>query len=80
MRHTGYLLVTMPNVPFDSEKLPADKYIREHGFKFSSSLSWMLRYAIDFGYEEIVIYGVHLAHKTEYETQRDSFYYFYGLR
>jgi hypothetical protein len=58
--------------------LPAQELVDKHGFRFGSSLAWMIAYAVELGYEEINIHGAHMAHETEYGIQRDTLFYFVG--
>ena len=62
----------------DAQVLPAQRLVDIHGFKFGSSIAWMLAWAVELGYKEIDIHGVHMAHSTEYGIQRDTFFYFVG--
>ena len=60
--------------------LPAQKLVDKYGFRFGSSIAWMLAYAVELGeYSEIDIRGVHMAHVTEYGIQRDTFFFFCGV-
>ncbi len=76
----GSVVLMRPDADLPSAKvLPAAALIAKYGHKFASSFVWMMALAIEQGFDEISIHGVHLAHKTEYAVQRDSFFYFYGV-
>ena len=45
---------------------------------YSNSISWMIALAIYEGFEEIHVYGVDMAQKSEYAWQRSSCQYFLG--
>ena len=66
-----------PEFPL-AKVLPSQELIKIHGPKFASTFVWMIALAIGQGFTDINIHGVHLAHYTEYGSQRDSFFYFYG--
>jgi len=57
---------------------PAQVLVDLHGFRFGSSLAWMLAYSVELGYKEINVHGVHMSHETEYGIQRDTLFYFVG--
>jgi hypothetical protein len=62
-----------------SEAYPIDEIELNVGNDFSSSIAYMLAYAIYLGYEEIRLYGVILLHKTEYARQRGGAKYYFGI-
>ena len=65
---------------FKATVLPAQKLVDKYGHRFGSSAAWMMAYAIESGlYDEIDIRGIHMAHKTEYGLQRDTFFFFCGV-
>jgi hypothetical protein len=50
---------------------PASLYVERHGpYWFTSSIAWMMAYAIDEGATEIGLYGCDMAVKDEYYEQR----------
>lgn len=61
------------------EMLPHEKLIAEFGPVFSSSISWMLAYALYLGYDEIALYGVDMIADAEYGDQRDYLFYLLGV-
>lgn len=62
-----------------SEAYPADEIAEAIGDEFTSTIAYMLAYGIYLGYEQIDLYGVILAHKTEYIRQRPSVKYYIGV-
>jgi len=58
---------------------PHEVIVKEFGRYFTSSISWMLALAIYEGVDEIALYGVDMAHSSEYGHQRPSCEYFIGL-
>lgn len=72
-------VIIKPDALFpECEILPAQSLVDIHGFRFGSTLAWMIAYAVELGHKEINIHGVHLAHESEYGIQRDTFFYFVG--
>lgn len=59
--------------------LPVNRLMKHFGPIFSSTFAWMFALAISEGYKEIGCVGIHLSHHTEYQGQRDSFFYFVGV-
>jgi hypothetical protein len=59
--------------------LPWQKLASIFGWHFGSSFTWMLGMALLEGYTDISIHGVHLAHESEYGSQRDTFFWFLGM-
>lgn len=57
--------------------LPHQRLIKKFGRRFGSTLAWMLALAIDQGYKDIRIHGVHLSIPA-YIDQRDTFFWFLG--
>ena len=76
-----YKLVLAWHYPlFDfCEMLPHKKLVAEFGPVFSSSISWMLAYALFLGYDEIALYGVDMIVDAEYGDQRDYLFYLLGI-
>jgi len=62
-----------------SEAFPADDIAESVGEDYSSSIAYMLAYAIYLGYSEIRMYGVVMLHKTEYIRQRPGIKYYMGI-
>lgn len=59
--------------------LDAEALLKKFGMKFTSSVSWMMAYAIQQQkYDTIEFFGLNMDHDSEYGRQRDSFFYFYG--
>jgi len=69
-------VVTMRGV-LGTKQLPWERLLTKFGRKFGSSLAWMLALAIDQGYTDIRIHGVHLSIPA-YIDQRDTFFWFWG--
>lgn len=56
---------------------PKDRLVSEFGpYWFTSSISWMMAYAIDQGAEEIALYGVDMSHSSEYALQKPGCIWF----
>ena len=62
-----------------SVSYPLDTIIQNFGPYLTNSISYMIALAILEGFEEIGIYGVDMAHDTEYGSQRPSCEYFVGI-
>lgn len=62
-----------------SEAFPADEIADQLGEDYSSTIAYMMAYAIWLGYEEIRLYGVVLLHKDEYMRQRPGIKYYLGV-
>jgi len=45
----------------------------------TTTMVWMLLFALEEGYTDISIYGVHMAHETEYAYQRSSMSWVLGI-
>lgn len=58
---------------------PTDAITKEFGHYFTNTISYMLALAIYEGVDEIGIWGVDMAHGTEYAAQRPSCEYFIGI-
>lgn len=65
----------MPN----TVEFPFDDIRAKYGDFFTSSIAWMLVYALDLGYDEIHIYGVDMAAEDEYSHQRPCLAYWIGV-
>jgi hypothetical protein len=64
-----------PNATIFPHKEITDKFTPY----FTNSISWMIAYAITLGCEKLGLYGVHMAHSSEYGQQRPSCEYYIGL-
>jgi hypothetical protein len=73
-----YLVEKHKNIP-QSIVFPFMKLVEKYGDYFNNTISWLIAFAIDEGFEEIHIYGVDMAQNTEYGGQRPSCEYFIGL-
>lgn len=62
-----------------SVRMPIESWVESYGNYFYSTISYMLAYALDGKYEEIGIWGVDLAHDSEYEYQKPSAEYLLGI-
>jgi hypothetical protein len=58
--------------------VPVESLVAKYGPRFASTFVWMMAMALEEGFDEIIIHGVHLAHETEYGMQRDTYFYFQG--
>jgi len=58
---------------------PKEEIMERFGDFFTNSVSWMIALALHEGAEEIGLYGVDMAMRSEYEYQRPSVLYFIGL-
>lgn len=72
------LMKAHPEFP-EALVLPADYLMRTFGARFGSSFAWMFALALMEGFTDISIHGIHLAHESEYGTQRDTFHWFVGV-
>lgn len=76
----GRLVVAWDAPGFEAcERLPVDTLIARFGNIFASSISWMLAYALELGYQDIAVCGVDMETPTEYGRQRDYLFYLMGL-
>ena len=76
----GRLVVAWDKAGFEyCERLPAHTLIARYGMIFASSISWMLAYALELGYQDIALCGVDMEAPTEYGPQRDYLFYLMGL-
>lgn len=58
---------------------PTETIVKEFGSYFTNSISWMIALAIYEGVDELGIWGVDMAHGTEYAAQRPSCEYMIGI-
>ncbi len=77
----GKPLLTRRQVPEwpDSIAYPVEEITQKYGRYFTSSASWMLALAIEFGAEHIGLWGVNMAHDTEFQQQRPSCEFLVGI-
>lgn len=67
-----------PWVPM-ARQFPTEVLVKEFGTYFTNSVSWMIALALHEGVDELGIWGVDMAHGTEYAAQRPSCEYMIGL-
>jgi len=72
------MIDTAPDIP-NSVRMPIEDWSAEFGDYFYSTISYMLAYAIMQQPEEISIWGIDLAHDSEYEYQKPSAEYLIGI-
>lgn len=77
-QHRVVLVKDDPDFP-RAMVLPHEKLIGIFGARFSSTLAWMLGWALFDGFTDISIRGIHLGTNSEYFDQRDAFFWFIGL-
>jgi hypothetical protein len=80
LKNERYRVVLAYSAPgFEScEKLPYKAILDAFGPVLSSSVGWMLAYALFLGYDEIALYGVDMIADYEYGSQRDYLFYLIG--
>jgi hypothetical protein len=76
---TGKLWLQEPVDGVRGDIFPIDKLVDDFGSDFTNSISYLIAHAIQRGYERIEIYGVDMAHDTEYNYQRPNCFYYIGL-
>ena len=62
-----------------SETYPLDEIAQSVGDEFTSSIAYMIAYGIYLGYAEIHLFGVNMAHQSEYAHQRGGVKYFAAI-
>lgn len=62
-----------------SVAFPKKKIMDRFGSYFTNTISWEIALAIELGFREIHLYGVHMANELEYSSQRPSCEYFLGI-
>jgi len=71
-----YMAEVRPEIP-NSVAIPVDMLVAKYGpYFFTSSLAWMLALAIEQRPDKIGLWGVDMAHDTEYHAQRPGCQYF----
>ena len=73
-----YMWQHYEDVP-NSVEYPLQKMLERFGTYFTNSISYMLAFAIDEGFDVIHLYGVDMAMGSEYEFEKPSVEYFLGL-
>jgi hypothetical protein len=68
-----YVNTVPPDWPAHVVPFPREAIEAKHGHYFCSSPAWMLVHLIEQGYNEIHVYGIHLATEWEYVEQRPNF-------
>ena len=63
----------------NSVKFPLDEMVALYGNYFTNTISYMMAQAIAEGYTDIALYGIDMAHDSEYGLQRPSVEYFVGV-
>src|SRR6185503_17521193 len=73
-------LQTEPGEGFgpQAQRFPKEAIEAQFGRYFTSTPAWMLALAVAEGYQDIAIYGIHLATESEYIEQRPNFEYLIG--
>ena len=66
-----------PSVKY-SESFPIDALVKKYGKIFNNSMTMLLGYAYQCGYDHIELYGVDLADPDGYEKYRANFLYLLG--
>jgi hypothetical protein len=56
-----------------------DTLFKKHGKYFTSSIAYMIAYAMELGYKRIGLYGIDMAMDSEYQYQRPCVEYYVGL-
>jgi hypothetical protein len=65
-----------PRIP-GSVKYPKDEMVARHGaYFFTSSVAWMLAYALEQKPEELGLYGIDMAHDSERAIQKPACHFF----
>lgn len=78
-RHTEKTVVIRPSTKLPgAQLLPAKNLVNAFGKRMSSSIAWMMAWAITLEPDRIGIYGVDMLDGFEYGKQRDMMFYFIG--
>lgn len=62
-----------------SIRYPKEEITSRYRSYFESTFSWMFTLAMEMGYEEIQVFGVHVSAESEYVLQRPNVEYLLGL-
>lgn len=73
-----YMCEKRDDVP-NSVRYPIETMVARFGDYFYSTISYMIALAISEGFEEIGLWGIDLAHDSEYEYQKPSAEYLLGV-
>ena len=73
-----YMCDKRDDVP-SSVRFPIEEMVRRFGDYFYSTISYAIALAISEGFEEIGLWGIDLAHDSEYEYQKPSAEYLLGV-
>lgn len=73
-----YMIDKYVDIP-NSVRYPIEQMVANFGDYFYSTISYMIALGIAGGYKEIGIWGVDLAHDSEYEYQKPSAEYLLGI-
>lgn len=73
-----YMKEHQEDIP-QSVAFPIDSIVDEFGNYLTNTVSYMLAFAMQQGYEEINLFGVHMIQDSEYGYQKPSCEYFIGL-
>lgn len=60
-------------------EFPTEALLKEFGGYFTNTVSWLIAFALHEGVDALGLWGVDMAHGTEYAHQRPSCEYFVGL-
>jgi len=71
-------LYTKEPFPYETLRLPKDKLIEQFGSYFTSTIAWMIGFAIQEGATEIGLWGVDMTGPDEYQKQRAGCEYLLG--
>lgn len=73
-----YMIEKFSDIP-KSVRYPIEDMVQHFGDYFYSTISYMLAHAIVGGFETIGVWGIDLAHDSEYEYQKPSAEYLLGI-
>ena len=62
-----------------SIRYPKEEIMERYKPYFESTFAWMFTLAMEMGYEEIQVFGVHVSAESEYVLQRPNTEYFLGI-
>ncbi len=72
-------LYTIESFPYETIILPREELISLYGRYFTSTIAWMIGFAIQQGATEIGIWGVNMSGDDEYQKQRACCEYLLGI-
>jgi hypothetical protein len=73
-----YMIDKFEDIP-NAVRYPIEEMTKQFGDYFYSTISYMIALAIAEGFEEIGLWGIDLAHDTEYQYQKPSAEYLLGI-